>query len=123
MAVYEISGSTATLTRNSTSANGITLWTVGWVKAALTSPVAAQGVDREVMLAHSVSITQTATTGMSPVLLLNSYRNSNIFNTRATDGAALGLAYYFGNQTTWPSSIPLTNNSNSDYFYPFMGVY
>lgn len=116
-AVYEISGTTATLAASTTS--DATVWTgaTGWVKKAFTTPVAAQGADREVMFAHAVSL-GTAT----PSLMIVNMRATSCISTRVDTGASTGMAIWLNGQTTWPSTVSLAS-ANADYFYMFIGAY
>lgn len=114
VAVYEISGTTATLAAS--SANDATMWaTTGWIKKTLSSTVAAQGSDRDVLLGHGVSI------ATAPAVMLLNMRSAAPFNTRVTDAASVGMTYYVATPTGWPSTFSMT--TNYDYFFPFLGVY
>lgn len=120
--VYEISGTTATLAQNTASTTASAMWVVGWVKAALPSPIAAQGTDREVLLGHAVSVVQTATTGASPAFMINNYRSASYLNYKV-DGTMQPMSWFYNGQTSWPATISLTSTANLDWYVPVIGVY
>lgn len=99
-AVYEISGSTATLAQN--TANDSTLWTTtGWRPKALPSAIASQGAEREVLL--GVGITLATLPSVGGILM-----GSGAAMNRTVGGTTIGLTYYLTAQASWPGTINLS---------------
>jgi hypothetical protein len=112
-AVYEVSGTTATLAQS--TANDSTLWTtLGWRSKALASPVASQGSDREVILAIGIALGTPPSIGAS-IMGTSLALNKNVA------GTDLNLTYFITGQASWPSTINLATAAKDSGFV-FLGV-
>jgi hypothetical protein len=120
LAVYEISGTTANLAASYTGA--YTMWTTaGWATGSLNTTLAAQGSDREVMLALAISVGGTGI--VSPKLPFLFLGSNAVANNKPSDGTRLNLCYYLSNAiTAWASSYNLTTSTN-DNGMPLIAVY